>query len=96
MTSAAYKAAGMGRRSAERQGYGLVVFAAILLAVIGCLNLIYGIAAIANSFWVADHHRHRRGRAVGAVRLRQPPEHRSRRLMREAGTPARVGRTHAA
>jgi hypothetical protein len=51
MTSAAYKAAGMGRRSAERQGYGLVVFAAILLAVIGCLNLIYGIAAIANSFW---------------------------------------------
>jgi hypothetical protein len=28
-----------------------VVFAAILLAVIGCLNLIYGIAAIANSFW---------------------------------------------
>ena len=34
MTSAAYKAAGMGRRSAERQGYGLVVFAAILLAVV--------------------------------------------------------------
>ncbi len=37
-----------GRR-AEGQGYGLVVFAAILLAVIGCFNLIYGIAAIANS-----------------------------------------------
>ena len=30
-------------------GYGLVVFAAILLAVIGCFNLLYGIAAIANS-----------------------------------------------
>jgi hypothetical protein len=49
MTSAAYKSAGMGGRSAERQGYGLVVFAAILLAVIGCFNVIYGIAAIANS-----------------------------------------------
>ena len=49
MTSAAYKSAGMGGQSAERQGLGLVVFAAILLAVIGCFNLIYGIAAIANS-----------------------------------------------
>jgi len=49
MTSAAHKSAGMGGRSAERQGYGLVVFAAILLAVIGCFNVIYGIAAIANS-----------------------------------------------
>ena len=49
MTSAAYRSAGMGGRSAERQGYGLVVFAAILLAVIGCFNVIYGIAAIANS-----------------------------------------------
>ena len=39
MTSAAYKAAGMGRRSAERQGYGLVVFAAILLAVVGRQNI---------------------------------------------------------
>ena len=34
---------------AEGQGYGLVLFAAILLAVIGCFNLIYGIAAIVNS-----------------------------------------------
>jgi len=49
MTSAAHKSAGMGGQSAERQGYGLVVFAAILLAVIGCFNVIYGIAAIANS-----------------------------------------------
>jgi hypothetical protein len=57
MTSAAYKPADMGGRSAERQGYGLVVFAAILLAVIGCFNLIYGIAAIANSHvFVANAH----------------------------------------
>jgi hypothetical protein len=49
MTSAAYQSAGTGGRSAERRGYGLVVFAAILLAVVGCFNLIYGIAAVANS-----------------------------------------------
>jgi len=100
-----------------------------LLAVIGCFNLLYGIAAIANSHvFVANAHwvfgnlrawgwitliigvmqllaaagvfsgnqvacclpvlfadyRHGRGCAVGAVRSRQPPEHRSRRLMREA------------
>ena len=42
---------------AEGQGYGLVLFAAILLAVIGCFNLIYGIAAIANSHvFVAGAH----------------------------------------
>jgi len=47
----------MGGQSAERQGLGLVVFAAILLAVIGCFNLIYGIAAIANSHvFVANAH----------------------------------------
>jgi hypothetical protein len=40
MTSAAYKSAGTGGQSAERQGYGLVVFAAILLAVIGCFNVV--------------------------------------------------------
>lgn len=34
---------------AEGQGYGLVLFAAVLVAVIGFFNLIYGIAAIANS-----------------------------------------------
>ena len=57
MTSAAYKSAGMGGQSAERRGYGLVVFAAILLAVIGCFNLIYGIAAIANAHvFVANAH----------------------------------------
>ena len=42
---------------AEGQGYGLVLFAAILLAVIGCFNLIYGIAAIAHSHvFVANAH----------------------------------------
>ena len=49
MTSAAYRSAGTGGWQAERRGYGLVVFAAVLLAVIGCFNLIYGIAAVANS-----------------------------------------------
>ena len=34
---------------AEGKGYGLVIFAVILLAVIGCFNLIYGITAIANA-----------------------------------------------
>jgi hypothetical protein len=49
MTSETYQSAGTRGRHAERRGYGLVVFAAILLAVIGCFNLIYGIAAVANS-----------------------------------------------
>ena len=31
------------------QGGGLITFAAVLLVIIGCFNLIYGIAAIANS-----------------------------------------------
>jgi hypothetical protein len=31
------------------QGGGLVLFAAVMLLIIGCFNLIYGIAAIANS-----------------------------------------------
>ena len=50
MTSAATTPSrGASRHRAEGKGYGLVAFAAILLAVIGCFNLIYGIAAIANS-----------------------------------------------
>jgi hypothetical protein len=49
MTSAAYKSAGTGGRHAEGQGYGLVLFASVLLVIIGCFNLIYGIAAIANA-----------------------------------------------
>ena len=43
-------------RSHERgQGYGLVLFASILLVVIACFNLIYGIAAIANSHVFTTH-----------------------------------------
>ena len=43
-------------RSHERgHGYGLVLFAAILLLVIGCFNLIYGIAAVAQSHVFTAH-----------------------------------------
>lgn len=40
---------GAGARHAERRGYGLIIFAGILLIVIGCFNLIDGIAAITQS-----------------------------------------------
>jgi hypothetical protein len=49
MTSAADKSAGTGGRHAEGQGLGLVIFAAVLLGLIGFFNMIDGIAAIANS-----------------------------------------------
>jgi len=49
MTSATLKPAGMGRHHAEGRGYGLIIFGAALLAVIGFFNLLDGIAAIANS-----------------------------------------------
>jgi len=43
-------------RSQERgRGYGLVLFASILLLVIGCFNLIYGIAAVAQSHVFTAH-----------------------------------------
>jgi hypothetical protein len=47
MTSATIKPARSGR--VEREGYGLVLFASVMLLVIGCFNLIYGIAAVANA-----------------------------------------------
>ena len=57
MTSATTTPSRDARGRAEGRGYGLVVFAAVLLGVIGCLNLIYGIAAIANSHvFVANAH----------------------------------------
>jgi len=58
MTSAARRPAGRaGSVRADGRGYGLVLFAATLLSVIGCFNLIYGIAAIANSHvFVANAH----------------------------------------
>ena len=50
MTSAATQPArGTGGHRAEGHGYGLILFASVLLVVAGCFNLIYGIAAIANS-----------------------------------------------
>jgi hypothetical protein len=55
MTSAARRPAGSVR--ADGRGYGLVLFAATLLLVLGCFNLIHGIAAIANSHvFVANAH----------------------------------------
>jgi hypothetical protein len=52
MTSATAKHAG-----GMREGYGMVIFAAVLLAVVGCLNLIDGIVAIAKShFFVGNAH----------------------------------------
>src|SRR5271166_4100176 len=50
-------ARGMSGRHTEGQGYGLVFFASVLLVIIGFFNLIYGIAAIANSHvFTADAH----------------------------------------
>jgi hypothetical protein len=46
---------GEARRHEEGQGYGLVLFASILLVVIACFNVIYGIAAIANSHVFTAH-----------------------------------------
>lgn len=54
MTSATTRAAG---RHTEGQGYGLVLFASILLMIIGFFNLIDGIAAIARSHvFIANAH----------------------------------------
>jgi hypothetical protein len=44
----------MGRQ-AEGQGFGLVILAAVLLDLIGFFNLIYGVAAIANSHVLAGN-----------------------------------------
>jgi len=60
MTSATIKPARSGR--VEREGYGLVLFASVMSAsvmlAIGCFNLSYGIAAVANAhvFAVGAHH----------------------------------------
>ena len=59
MTSATTRpASGAGGRHAEGQGYGLVLFAVVLLFVVGFFNVIDGIAAIANShvFLVNAHY----------------------------------------
>jgi hypothetical protein len=57
MTSPTLKPAGAGGRHAEDHGYGLIIFASVLLAIAGFFNLIYGIAAIADSHvFVANAH----------------------------------------
>ena len=48
---------GEARSHESGHGYGLVLFASILLLVVGCFNAIQGIAAIANSHvFVANAH----------------------------------------
>ncbi len=48
---------GEARSPESSHGYGLVLFASILLVIIGCFNIIYGIAAIAQSHvFVANAH----------------------------------------
>jgi hypothetical protein len=48
---------GRGGHRAEGSGYGLVLFAAVLLVMVSFFNMIYGIAAIANSHvFVANAH----------------------------------------
>jgi hypothetical protein len=58
MTSATLKPAGStGGRHVEGHGYGLIIFASVVLAVVGFFNLFYGIAAVANAHvFVAGAH----------------------------------------
>jgi hypothetical protein len=58
MTSATVKSdSGAGGHHAEGRGYGLVLFASVLLLMAGFFNMIYGIAAIARSHvFVANAH----------------------------------------
>ncbi len=58
MTTATIKPnSGAGGRHAEGRGFGLIIFASILLFVDGFFNMLYGIAAIANSHvFVANAH----------------------------------------
>ena len=46
-----------GARAHRIEGHGWVIFAAVLLAIIACFNMIYGAAAIAGSnVFVAGAH----------------------------------------
>ena len=58
MTSATVRSdSGAGGRHAEGRGIGLIFFASILLLVAGFFNMVYGIAAIAQSHvFVANAH----------------------------------------
>ena len=56
MTSATTESAS-GTRWYRGEGYGLIVFASVLLGILGIFSVIYGIAAIANSHvFVANAH----------------------------------------
>ena len=56
MTSATTESVS-GTRGDRRGGYGLILFASVMLVIIGFFNLIYGIAAIAHSHvFVANAH----------------------------------------
>lgn len=58
MTSATMKPASTTEpQVTEGRGHGLVAFAAVVVAIVGCFNLIYGIAAVANAHvFVAGAH----------------------------------------
>jgi hypothetical protein len=58
MTSATLKPAGSaGGHRTEGRGFGLIIFASVLLLTIGFFNLLDGIAAIANSsFFIGNAH----------------------------------------
>jgi len=56
MTSATTESASR-MRGYRGEGHGLIVFASVLLVILGCFNLIYGISAIAHSHvFVANAH----------------------------------------
>ena len=56
-SSTAAPATGRGGRYGEREGYGLIIFASVLLLVLSFFNLIDGIAAVANSHvFIANAH----------------------------------------
>ena len=52
MTSATVRRA---KGASQGEGYGLIVFAVVLLVTVGCFNLIDGIAAVANSHIFTAH-----------------------------------------
>ena len=62
---------GEARRHEGGHGYGLILFASVLLLVLGCFNAIYGIAAIAGShvFTASAHYVFAGLRAWGWITL---------------------------
>jgi hypothetical protein len=57
MTPAAFKPASTSGRPTDGRGFGYILLASLLLGIIGIVNVVYGIAAIANSHvYVANAH----------------------------------------